>query len=74
MLLKDEMRLKRKNLIIMWTHWKTHFLRKRGGSQKKTIYRGNCLKRGLGKSADLKERGLAKESNALYVDCQLSPG
>ena len=51
------------------------FFKKEGWvTKKKTIYTGNCLKRGLGKSAELKERGLAKESNALYVDCQLSPG
>ena len=68
MLLKDEMRLKRENFIVMWAHWKIHFLGKGGGVTKKTMYRGNCLKRGLRQFADLREGGLAKESNALYVD------
>ena len=45
------------------------FFRKGGGVTIKLIYReGNCLKRGLAQFADLKEGGLAKESNALYVD------
>ena len=40
----------------------------RKGGEKKAIYRGNCLKRGLGQFSDLREWGLAKDSNALYVD------
>ena len=68
MLLKDEIRLKWKNYIIMWEKlyyyvgsllWKINFLGKRGESQKKQ-YIG-----GLGQFADLREGNLAKESNAL---------
>ena len=63
------MRLKREYFIIMWAHWKIHFLGKRVGEVTiKLICRGNCLKVGLAQFADLKEGGLAKESNALCVD------
>ena len=44
------------------------FFRKGRALTKKTIYSGNCLKRELRQFADLREGGLAKESNALYVD------
>ena len=42
------MSLKRENFIIMWAHWKIHFLRKgEGGGHKKKQYVGdNCLRRG----------------------------
>ena len=39
-----------------------------GGSQKKQYIGGIAWKGGLGQFADLRERGLAKESNALHVD------
>ena len=73
MLLKNEMRLKREKFIIMWAHWKIHFLGKRrggggGGVTKKQKKGGIAKKGGLGQFADLRERGLAKESNALHVD------
>ena len=73
MLLKDEMRLKRENFIVMWAHWKIHFIGNGGGgggrvSQKKQCIGGIALKVGLGQFADLREGGVAKESNALYVD------
>ena len=35
LLLKDGMGLKRKKYIIMWAHWKIHFLGKRGAHTKK---------------------------------------
>ena len=41
------------NFDILWVHRKIWFLR--GGVYKKTIYRGDCLKRsGLGQFADLR--------------------
>ena len=53
------MRLKRENFIIMWAHWKIHFLGKGEGgrSQKKQYVGGNCLRMG---ASDLREVGLGK--------------
>ena len=62
------MRLKRENFTIMWAQWKIDFSGKGGGGSQKTIYRGNCLKRGAWTVCRYKSGGLAKESNALYVD------
>ena len=42
--------LRVKNVNIMGVHRKIRFLE--GGFAKKTIYRGNCLKMGLGQFAD----------------------
>ena len=42
------MRLKMENVNIMGVHHRGEG----GGGHKKTIYRGNCLKRGLGQFAD----------------------
>ena len=61
------MRLKRENFIIMWAHWKIHFLGKKGVTIKLICSEELPKKGGLARYADLKERGLAKESNALYV-------
>ena len=57
-LLKDEMRLKRENFIILQAHQKIHFLGNGGGGHtKNNIYiGGTCLKGGLGEFADLRER------------------
>ena len=60
------MGLKRENFIIMWAHWKIHFLGK-GGSQKKQYIGGNHLKRWACTVCRFKGGGLAKEGNALYV-------
>ena len=57
------MRLKRGNFIIMWVHWKIHFLGKGRGHKK--IYGGNCVKRGAWTVCRFKGRGLGL---ALYVD------
>ena len=38
------MRLKRENFIIMWAHWKIHFLGKGRGSQKKQYVGGELPK------------------------------
>ena len=46
LLLKDGMGSKMENFNIVWLHWK---IPKCGGfMKKKTIYRRNCLKMGLG--------------------------
>ena len=72
------MSLKRENFIIMQAHWKIHFLGKgEGGDQKKKKqYVGvNFLTRGAWTVCRFKEGGTwQKESNALYVDYQLSTG
>ena len=39
------MRLKRKNLIIMWADWKIHFLEKGRGVTIKLIYTGELPKK-----------------------------
>ena len=62
------MKLKNENVIIMWAYWKIHFLGKGGGSQKKQYVGGNCLKRGAWTVCRFKGAGLAKGSNAPYVD------
>ena len=59
MLLKDDMRLKSENFIIMWAQWKIHFLGKKRG-HKKTIYRGNFLKRGAWTVCKFNGGGLGK--------------
>ena len=49
LLLKDEMRLKWENFIIMWAHWKIHFLVKGGGGwggHNKTNIQGELPKKG----------------------------
>ena len=46
LLLKDEMMLKRENFIIMWAHWKIHFLGKGGGHNKTNIQGGELPKKG----------------------------
>ena len=54
------MGLRMKNFSIMRVHWK---IRNLGGVHEKPIYRGNCLKKGLGQFAGLRE-GLAKKEGA----------
>ena len=44
----------------MGVHWK------KGEFHKKTIYRGNCLKRGLGQFADLRKWGLVKKRDRVF--------
>ena len=55
---------------IVWVHWKIHFLGEELGKviTKKQYIGGNCLKRGAWAVCRFKGGGLAKESNALYVD------
>ena len=61
MFLKDQMSLKRENFIIMWAHWKIHFLGKgEGGSQKKQYVGDNCLRRGAWTVCRFKGGGLGK--------------
>ena len=65
------MMLKSENFIIMWAYWKIHFLGKGGGGHTKKQYvavGGNCLKREAWTVCRFNGGGLAKESNAPYVD------
>ena len=61
------MSLKRKNYIIIWAHWKIHFLGKGGGRgvTKKTIYRGGSLKRGAWTVRRFKGGELGKREQSL---------
>ena len=52
------------NHKILWRF--TEKSNSRRGVMKKTIYRGDCLKRGLGQFADLK-RGLAKKRGMMFL-------
>ena len=59
------MRLKRENFIILWAHWKIHFLGNGGGGSHKKQYMyigGTCLKGGLGQFADLREGAWQKRA------------
>ena len=60
------MGLKMKNFNIMGIHWKIQFSGEGGGSHEKPIYRGKCLKRGLGQFADLRWGGGLAEEEGWY--------
>ena len=51
LLLKDKMVLRMKNFDIFGVHWKIQLL---GKVHEKPIYRGDCLKKGLGQFVNLR--------------------
>ena len=56
---KDDMEVKDKKVLILWGFTEKSDVYE--GFTKKTMYRGDCLKRGLGQFADLRG-GMTKKS------------